>query len=79
MPSSDIELFISSEEEKVYIEMAGFIRFLRSTESLRDEDEVYNNALRAIASYLEDKQNEFLAAHIMVEEAKAAKEKGRLN
>lgn len=78
MPS-DIEIFISHDDEKVYIEMSGFVRFLKSTESFRKGDELYNSALKAIASYLEDKQNEFLAAHILNQEAKAAKEKDRLN
>lgn len=85
MPKPDLTILIFPEAEKMYIEMSGLIEFLRhvaegKTESpeLGSDDEYYNAALQGVAAYLEEKRNEFLAQHILTEEAQDAKDKGQL-
>lgn len=76
---SDIEVMIVAEEEKVYIEIGSFINFLRNPSIKKENDELYNAALASIADYLEEKQQEFMAEHILQSEAQDVKEKDRLN
>lgn len=85
MPKPDLTLLIFPESEKMYIELGGLIAFLRRvadgqimSDELGSEDEYYNAALRGLASYLEERQNEFLADHILNEEAQDAKDKGHI-
>lgn len=74
-----ITVLLFPDDEKLYVEFKSFIEFLREDDLKRPEDHYYNNALVAVADYLENKQNEILADHILNEEIKSAKEKGRLN
>jgi len=74
-----ITILVFPDKEEVYIELNGFVEFLRDNQNLRSEDAHYNAALKAVANYLEEKSQEFLADHILEQEVQDLKDKGRLN
>jgi len=74
-----IEVIISEEDEKMYVEMESFINFLRNPVNEKPGDDHYNEALLAICDFLSQKQQELLADHILENEVAEAKDKDRLN
>jgi len=76
---SELTILVFPDDEKLYIELQSLITLLRSTRTLKDDDEIYNAAVKAVANYLEEKQNDLLAEHIISREAQDVKDKDRLN